>query len=90
MVFVFLSLTSLSMRISSCIYVNLKTHTHIKLIEKEVRFVVTRGESGGKGRGRGEDGQKIHILRYKISIRNILYHLITIVNTTRCIVMYDL
>ena len=51
-----------------------------KPIEKEIRFVVTRGRGWEEGE-LDEGGQKVTTCSYKISTRDVTYNMINIINT---------
>ena len=51
-----------------------------KLIEKDIRFVITRGVGVVK-KGRVGGGQKLQISSYKVSTKGVIYHMIATVNT---------
>ena len=54
-----------------------------QLIEKETRFVATRG--GEEGEGELDEGrQNIQTFSYKISTRDVMYNMIKISNTAVC------
>ena len=52
-----------------------------KNIEKDIRFVITRGVGGVKKGRVGEGGQKLQISSYKVSTKGVTYHMITTLNT---------
>ena len=52
-----------------------------KNIEKDIRFVITRGVGVVKKGRVGEGGQKLQISSYKVSTKGVIYHMITTVNT---------
>ena len=54
-----------------------------KLLEKEIRFVITRG-SGGWKQELDEGDQKIQTSNYKINIRVVIYNMINRINTAVC------
>ena len=67
------------------IHTNTHTHTHThsltKLIEKKIRFMVTRGKGLG-GREFEKGGRKLQIFSYKINnTKGVMYIMMTIVNT---------
>ena len=51
-----------------------------KLIEKEIRFAVTRSGKWEKKEALEEGDQKVHISGYEISMSSIMYNMRTIVN----------
>ena len=58
-----------------------------KLIEKEIRFVATRGgRGGGAGEGelnKGSQRYKLPVIRY-ISTRGVMYNMINTINSAVC------
>ena len=51
-----------------------------KLIEKRIRFVVTRGGEGELDEG----GQNVQTSSYNISTRDVMHTMINIINTAVC------